>query len=59
MIPTLQTLARLRQIYGVGLGYFFSDAKHHSFAITRKAHISGRARALDTDPHGSARANRP
>jgi uncharacterized cupin superfamily protein len=45
MIPTLQTLASLCQVYGIGMGYFFADGKHHSLAITRKAHISEHGRA--------------
>ena len=44
MIPTLPTLARLCKVYGVGLGYFFSDSAHHSLAITRQAHISEHGR---------------
>jgi hypothetical protein len=39
MTPTLPTLARLCKVYGVGLGYFFSDEQHHSLAITRKVHM--------------------
>ena len=50
MIPTISTLARLCQVYGVGLGYFFSDATHHSLSISRKAHLShhGREQATAT-----------
>lgn len=44
LIPTLSTLARLCQIYGVGLGYFFSDGTAHSLAITRKACTPARRR---------------
>ena len=44
MIPTLSTLARLSQVYGFGLGYFFSDSTHHSLAITRRPHISEHGR---------------
>lgn len=44
MIPTLSTLARLCKVYGVALGYFFSDSTRHSLSITRKAHLSQRGR---------------
>ena len=39
MIPTLPTLAKICRVYGVGLGYFFSEAERESLAITRKAHM--------------------
>jgi transcriptional regulator with XRE-family HTH domain len=44
MVPTLGTLSNICRIYGVGLGYFFTETKKHALAITRKAHlgISGR-----------------
>lgn len=48
MIPTLQTLAKICQIYGVGLGYFFSDVKDHSLVITREADLSNSGRAPQT-----------
>jgi transcriptional regulator with XRE-family HTH domain len=35
MIPTLQTLAKLSRIYGVGIGFFFADSTKHSMSITR------------------------
>ena len=48
MVPTLPTLARICRTYGVGLGYFFSDAEQHSLAITRKAHISTSGKSHST-----------
>lgn len=44
MVPTLPTLARLCQVYGVSLSYFFTDSTHHSLAITRQGHILGQGR---------------
>ena len=44
MIPTLPTLATICRVYGVGLGYFFSDPARHSISITRKAHLEGPGR---------------
>jgi transcriptional regulator with XRE-family HTH domain len=41
MVPTLPTLARLCQVYGVSLSFFFSYSTQHSLSITRKAHILG------------------
>jgi transcriptional regulator with XRE-family HTH domain len=35
MIPTLVTLATICRVYGVGLGFFFAEAKKHSMSITR------------------------
>lgn len=35
MFPTLQTLARICRVYGIGLGFFFADATEHSMSITR------------------------
>ena len=43
MIPTLPTLASLCRVFGVGLGFFFADAKD-SLSITRKLHETGRGR---------------
>lgn len=48
MVPTLPTLERICRIYGIGFGYFFSEAGGHSVAITRKAHISQKGRARQT-----------
>jgi len=39
MIPTLPTLSKICQSYGIGLGYFFYDVEHHSLAITRRTHV--------------------
>jgi transcriptional regulator with XRE-family HTH domain len=39
MIPTLPTLAKISRVYGVDLAHFFSPVRHHSFSITRNAHI--------------------
>ncbi len=39
MVPTLTTLATISSVYGVSLSYFFSETRHHTLAITRKAHI--------------------
>jgi transcriptional regulator with XRE-family HTH domain len=48
MVPTLPTLERICRVYGIGLGYFFSEAGGHSVAITRKAHISQNGRSQQT-----------
>src|SRR5579863_2920315 len=48
MIPTLPTLATISRVYGVGLSYFFSEPAHHALSITRKAHLQGEGRAVDT-----------
>jgi transcriptional regulator with XRE-family HTH domain len=39
MIPTLRTLSKICRVYGVSLGYFFSDSARHSMSITRKSHM--------------------
>ncbi len=39
MIPTLPTLATICRVYGVGLSHFFHEPDHHTFSITRKAHL--------------------
>jgi transcriptional regulator with XRE-family HTH domain len=44
MIPTLPTLATISRVYGVGLGYFFSEPDRHKLSITRKAQLQGKAR---------------
>ena len=48
MVPTLPTLATICQVYGVGMGHFFSDPAEHSLAITRK--VVGQGRGRSTDP---------
>jgi transcriptional regulator with XRE-family HTH domain len=44
MIPTLPTLATISRVYGVGMGYFFSEPARHTLSITRKAHLEGEGR---------------
>jgi len=39
MVPTLGTLSKICRVYGIGLGYFFSEPEHHSSAITRGANL--------------------
>ena len=48
MIPTLMTLASICRVYGVGLGFFFADAKRHSLSITRNLREPERGRARVT-----------
>lgn len=48
MIPTLPTLTTICRVYGVGLSYFFSEPKHHSLSITRKAQLVGKAKNNDS-----------
>ena len=40
MVPTLQTLERICRVYGIGLGHFFCEPRHHSVSITRREHAS-------------------
>ena len=47
MIPTLQTLATITRVYGVGLSYFFCEPTRHTMSITRKAHLEGEGRGSD------------
>ena len=47
MIPTLLTLATICRVYGVGLGFFFADAKKHSLSITRNLREPERGRARE------------
>jgi transcriptional regulator with XRE-family HTH domain len=48
MVPTLPTLARICCVYGVGLGYFFSEPEQHSVAVTRNPHmLAKRARGQE------------
>ena len=48
MIPTLPTLATISRVYGVGLNYFFSEPAKHTLSITRKAHLQGNSRGLES-----------
>jgi transcriptional regulator with XRE-family HTH domain len=48
MIPTLPTLASICHVYGVGLGFFFTDAERHSMSITRNLREMGRGRRHET-----------
>lgn len=44
MIPTLATLATISRVYGVGLGYFFTEPARHALSITRRAHLEADGR---------------
>ena len=48
MVPTLPTLATISRVYGVGMSYFFCEPSRHTLSITRKAHLLGNGRALDS-----------
>jgi transcriptional regulator with XRE-family HTH domain len=48
MIPTLPTLATIARVYGVSMSYFFADPARHTLSITRKAHLQGSARTMDS-----------
>jgi transcriptional regulator with XRE-family HTH domain len=48
MVPTLATLATICRVYGVGLSYFFSEPARHALSITRKAHLQGNGRSLES-----------
>jgi transcriptional regulator with XRE-family HTH domain len=48
MIPTLPTLTTICRVYGVGLSYFFSEPKHHSMSITRRAQLTGKGKNVDS-----------
>jgi transcriptional regulator with XRE-family HTH domain len=48
MIPTLPTLATISRVYGVGMSYFFSEPAKHTLSITRKAHLLGNSRGLES-----------
>jgi len=48
MVPTLSTLATISRVYGVGMSYFFSEPAKHTLSITRKAHLQGNSRGLDS-----------
>jgi transcriptional regulator with XRE-family HTH domain len=47
MIPTLPTLVTICRVYGVSLGYFFSDPDKHILSISRKAHLASEVRGSD------------
>ena len=51
MIPTLPTLATISRVYGVGMSYFFSEPTKHTLSITRKAHLQGSGRGVETVKH--------
>lgn len=48
MIPTLPTLATVARVYGVSMDYFFSQSAHHALSVTRKAHLNGNGRVIET-----------
>ncbi len=48
MIPTLPTLSTICRVYGVGLSYFFCERAKHTLSITRKAHLAGNNRGLES-----------
>ena len=48
MIPTLPTLATICRVYGVGMNYFFSEPAKHTLSITRKPHLQGNSRGLES-----------
>jgi transcriptional regulator with XRE-family HTH domain len=48
MVPTLPTLATISRVYGVGMSYFFSESARHTLSITRKAHLAGNSRGLES-----------
>jgi transcriptional regulator with XRE-family HTH domain len=48
MIPTLPTLATIARVYGVSMSYFFSEPARHTLSITRKAHLQGNGRDIDS-----------
>jgi transcriptional regulator with XRE-family HTH domain len=48
MVPTLPTLATISRVYGVGISYFFSEPARHTLSITRRAHLAGNSRGLES-----------
>jgi transcriptional regulator with XRE-family HTH domain len=48
MIPTLPTLATISRVYGVGMSFFFAEPARHTLSITRKAHLQGNSRGLES-----------
>ena len=45
MILPLPTIAR---VYGVRMSYFFSEPARHALSITRRAHMQGNGRSIDS-----------
>ena len=48
MIPTLPTLSTICRVYGVGMSHFFSEPDSHVISITRKAHMQGTGRVVES-----------
>jgi transcriptional regulator with XRE-family HTH domain len=48
MVPTLSTLATISRVYGVGMSYFFAEPARHTLSITRRAHLEGNGRSLES-----------
>lgn len=48
MVPTLSTLATISRVYGVGMSFFFAEPARHTLSITRKAHLEGNGRGLES-----------
>ncbi len=48
MIPTLPTLATISRVYGVDMSYFFCEPSKHTLSITRKAHLQGNGRGVES-----------
>ena len=48
MVPTLPTLATISRVYGVGISYFFCEPARHTLSITRRAHLAGNSRGLES-----------
>jgi transcriptional regulator with XRE-family HTH domain len=48
MIPTLPTLATISRVYGVRMSYFFAEPAVHTLSITRKAHLQGNGRGVES-----------
>lgn len=48
MIPTLPTLAIISRVYGVEMSHFFTEPAAHTLSITRKAHLQGDGRSMDS-----------
>ena len=48
MVPTLQTLVTICQVFGVGLSYFFIEPQRHTVSITRQAQWMGTGQRSDS-----------